>query len=81
MAEPTNQTASQVRPVISLLAILTLVETFGNAIGGVAVEFIAGVYKYPVSNQLAGYITSICTIPLKLLCLFYAIKWGLMKIE
>ena len=71
----------QVRPVISLLAVVTLLETFGAAVGGIIVEIIAGFYKYPVSNQLSGYITAVCVVPLKLLCFYWAIRWRLIKVE
>lgn len=79
MAESSN--GQIVRPVISLIAIMTLLETFGASIGGIITEVIVGYYKYPASNQLATYITAVCTVPLKIICIYYALKLGLMKIE
>lgn len=82
MAEPNGSPAtSGVRPVISLFAVLALIEGFGGSLGGIAVEFVAGVYKYPVSNQLAINIATVCTAPLKFLFIVVAVRWGWMKIE
>jgi hypothetical protein len=70
-----------VRPSITIFAVFTLLQTFGQALGGIATELITNWYKFPVSQQLSGWITVVVTVPLQLAAISYAIKKGWIKIE
>lgn len=80
MAEANGNTPA-VRPTIGIAAIVSLLQIFGNAIGGIVCEFLSGVYKYPVSTNLAGWIAIVVTVPMELALFFVAIKYGWLKLE
>lgn len=82
MAEPEVKNGNPaVRPTIGIAAIVSLLQIFGNAVGGLVCEFLATVYKYPVSTNLAGWIGTVVTIPMELALFFVAIKYGWLKLE
>lgn len=70
-----------VRPTVGIAAIVSLLQIFGNAVGGFACEVLSTFYKYPVSVNLAGWIATMVTIPMELALFFVAIKYGWLKLE
>jgi len=72
---------SNVRPSITIFAVFTMLQSFGQALGGVCVALLAGYYKFPVTEQLAGFITVLVTVPLQLGAIYIAIKKEWVKIE
>jgi hypothetical protein len=73
--------SNAVRPSITIFAVFTMLQTFGQALGGIGVWVLAGYYKFPVPEQLSGWITVVITVPLQLAAIWWAIKQGWVKIE
>jgi hypothetical protein len=73
--------SSNVRPSITIFAVFTMLQSFGQALGGIVTAVVGGYYNFSVPEQLAGWITVVVTVPLQLAAIWVAIKQGWVKIE
>lgn len=58
-----------------------MLQSFGQALGGIVSAAVGGYYHFSVPEQLAGWITVVVTVPLQLAAIYFAVKQGWVKIE
>lgn len=79
MNEPTP--APALGSKIAISAIFSMLQTFGGALAFIVCEILAQAYGLPATPGLALSISTIVTIPLTIICIVVAAKYGIVKIE
>lgn len=72
---------SAVRPIISILTVITLLQSFGGATSIIVCEILNGIYKYPATKEVAAAISVFITVPLEVAFIVVAVWAGWIKLE